>query len=62
MQPQFDPYWQVAYSTYPDNVLTTIVDGKFVMRDRVIQNVDMKKHYAEWEPIAKKVQDRGLEM
>ena len=62
MQPQFDPYWQVAYSTYPSNVLTTIVDGKFVMRDRVIQNVDMKKHYAEWGPIAKKVQDRGLEM
>lgn len=62
MQPQFDPYWQVAYSTYPNNVLTTIVDGKFVMRDRVIQTVDMKKHQSDWEPIAKKVQARGLEI
>ena len=62
MQPQFDPYWQLAFSTYPSNVLTTIVNGKFVMRDRVIQTVDMAKHYAELKPIADKVQARGLEM
>ena len=62
IQPKFDPYYQVAFSTYPGNVLTTIVGGKFVMRDRVIQTVDMQKHYAEWAPILKKVQDRGLEL
>ena len=62
MEPQFDPYYQVAYSAYPNNVLTTIVNGRFVMRDRVIQNVDMAKHKAEWEPITKKVQEFGLEL
>ncbi|RYE47538.1 MAG: amidohydrolase [Hyphomicrobiales bacterium] len=62
MQPRFDPYYQVAVSAYPSNVLTTIVGGKFVMRDRVIQNVDMDQHYAEWAPIVQKVQDFGLEL
>ena len=62
MQPQFDPYWQVAYSTYPSNILTTIVNGKFIVRDRVIQTVDMQKHYAEWKPITQKVQQSGLEL
>lgn len=62
MQPKYDPYYQVAYSTYPSNVLTTIVNGKFVMRDRVIQTVDMQKHYEEWKPITSKVQKFGLEL
>lgn len=62
MQPKLDPYWQIAFSTYPNNVLTTIVNGKFVMRDRVIQNVDMEKHHEELRAIATEVQAFGLEM
>lgn len=62
MQPQFDPYWQLAYSAYATNVVTTIVDGKFVMRDRDLVNVDLAKHYAEFNPVAERVQARGLEM
>jgi cytosine/adenosine deaminase-related metal-dependent hydrolase len=62
MRPQFNPYYQVAFSAYPSNVVTTIVNGKFVVRDGAIQTVDLAKHYAEWEPILEKVQARGLEM
>lgn len=62
MQPQFDPYWQIASSAYPSNVVTTIVNGKFVVRDHKIQNVDLQKHYAELKPIADEVQALGLEM
>lgn len=62
MQPQFDPYWQIAFSTYPSNVTTTIVNGKFVVRDGKIQTVDLAKHYEELKPIAAQVQAFGLEM
>lgn len=55
MQPMYDPYATLAFSTYPQNVRTVIVDGKFVVRDRVVENVDMAAHEKEWTAITESV-------
>ena len=55
MQPMYDPYATIAFSAYPENVRTTIVDGKIVVRDRVVENVDMAAHREEWAEIVKSV-------
>ena len=55
MQPMYDPYAMVAFAAYPENVHTTIVDGKVVVRDRGIQSVDLEAHSSEWAEITKSV-------
>jgi cytosine/adenosine deaminase-related metal-dependent hydrolase len=55
MQPMYDPYATIAFAAYPENVRTTIVDGKVVVRDRVIQTVDLKAHEFDWAEIMKSV-------
>ena len=55
MQPMYDPYATIAFSAYPENVRTTIVDGKIVVRDRVIENIDMAAHQQEWLALMRSV-------
>ena len=55
MQPMYDPYATIAFAAYPENVRTTIVDGKVIVRDRNIENVDMLMHQAEWTAIMEEV-------
>ena len=55
MQPMYDPYATIAFSAYPGNVHTTIVDGDIVIRDRRVENVDMAAHAKEWDAIVKSV-------
>jgi len=60
MQPMYNPYAMVAFAAYPENVLTTIVDGRVIVRDRVVQNVDLEAHAAEWATIVKSVAEFAL--
>lgn len=55
MQPAYDLYANLAFSAYPENVRTTIVNGKIIVLDRVIQTVDEAAHLKEWTPITKRV-------
>lgn len=55
MQPMYDPYATLAFSAYPENVRTTIVDGNIVVRDRVLENLDMAVHEKEWHAIMESV-------
>lgn len=55
MQPLYDPYAAIAFAAYPENVRTTIVDGKVVVMDRVIENVDMARHTREWQAVTESV-------
>lgn len=55
MQPMYDPYATIAFSAYPENVCTTIVNGEIVVMDRVIKNVDMTEHNREWQAITASV-------
>ena len=55
MQPMYDPYATIAFSAYPENVRTTIVNGKIVVRERVPENVDMAAHQREWSALMQSV-------
>ena len=55
MQPAYDLYANLAFSAYPENVHTTIVNGKIIVRDRVVQTVDEGAHRKEWLPLTKRV-------
>jgi len=55
MQPVYDPYAAVAFAAYPENVRTTIVDGRIVVQDRVLRNVDLDAHRREWEALTARV-------
>ncbi len=55
MQPNYDPYATLALSAYPENVQTTIVDGKIVVRDREVQTVDLEAHRREWDALTARV-------
>ncbi|MEH6592272.1 MAG: amidohydrolase [Halioglobus sp.] len=57
MQPAYDLYANLAFSAYPENVQTTIVNGRIIVRDRVVQTVDMDAHQIEWMPITRRVAD-----
>lgn len=57
MQPAYDLYANLAFSAYPENVHTTIVNGRIIVRDRVVQTVDEQAHWKEWMPITKQVAD-----
>lgn len=56
MQPMYDPYATLVFAAYPENVQTTIVDGKIVVRDRVLENIDMAAHQKEWAAIMDSVE------
>jgi len=55
MQPLYDPYATLVFAAYPENVRTTIVDGNIVVRDRVLENLDMADHEKEWAKIMESV-------
>jgi len=55
MQPLYDAYATLAYSAYPENVRTTIVDGQVVVLDRVLQKVDLDAHWREWKALTDRV-------
>ena len=55
MQPLYDPYATIAFAAYPENVRATIVDGKIVVMDRVVENVDMAMHAREWRVVMESV-------
>ena len=57
MQPAYDLYANLAFSAYPENVRTTIVNGKIIVRDRVVQTIDEDAHRIEWMPLTKRVAD-----
>jgi 5-methylthioadenosine/S-adenosylhomocysteine deaminase len=46
-QPLFDPVAQIVYTTRGDDVETTIVNGKIVMRDRKVLTMDEAKVLSE---------------
>ncbi len=55
MQPVYDPYAALAFAAYPENVRTTVVDGRVVVRDRVLETADRAAHEREWRPLQQKV-------
>ena len=55
VQPVYDPYASVALGAYPENVRTTIVNGRLVVRDRVLLTVDMDAHWREWTALTGRV-------
>lgn len=55
MQPMYDPYATIAFAAYPENVRTTIVDGRIVVMNRVVKNVDMTAHAREWRAVVESV-------
>ena len=55
MQPNYDVYATLAFAAYPENVRTTIVNGRVVVDDRVLQKVAMDEHMKEWRNLTKRV-------
>jgi len=55
MQPMYDPYATLAFSAYPENVRTTIVDGKIIVKDGRIRNINLAAHQKEWTEIMQRV-------
>jgi 5-methylthioadenosine/S-adenosylhomocysteine deaminase len=46
-QPLFDPVAQIVYTTRGDDVVTTIVNGKVLMRDRMVLTLNAANVIAE---------------
>jgi cytosine/adenosine deaminase-related metal-dependent hydrolase len=55
VQPIYDPYASIALGAYPENVRTTIVNGRLVVLDRVLQQVDLTTHWREWDALTARV-------
>jgi cytosine/adenosine deaminase-related metal-dependent hydrolase len=55
MQPNYDAYATLAFAAYPENVRTTIVNGRVVVDERAVTNVDMDSHMKEWRTLTKRV-------
>ena len=55
MQPLYDVYATIAFSAYPGNVRTTIVNGEVVVADREMKQVDMANHWREWKKLTDRV-------
>jgi cytosine/adenosine deaminase-related metal-dependent hydrolase len=55
MQPNYDVYATIAHSAYPTNVLTTIVNGKVVVLNRELVNIDREAHQREWQQVMTRV-------
>lgn len=55
MQPVYDPYAALDGAAYPENVRSTVVNGRVVVRDRLVQTADLEAHEREWRPLQKRV-------
>ncbi|MGI9292927.1 MAG: amidohydrolase [Pseudomonadales bacterium] len=55
MQPMYDPYATLAFAAYPGNIRTTIVNGRVIVKDRVVQTVDLAAHAKEWSSLTERV-------
>ena len=55
--PVYDPVSQIVYTTRGDDVRTTIVHGKVLMRDRKVLTLDEAKVLASAREWAKKVRE-----
>jgi cytosine/adenosine deaminase-related metal-dependent hydrolase len=55
MQPNYDPYATLAFAAYPQNVRSTIVNGKVVVDDGVLTKVALGVHSKEWAALTRRV-------
>jgi 5-methylthioadenosine/S-adenosylhomocysteine deaminase len=55
--PLYDPVSHLVYATRGDDVRTTIVDGKILMRDRQVRTLDRAAVIADANRLAQKVRD-----
>ena len=62
MQPMHDPYAMIAFAAYPGNVRTTIVDGRVVVREGVLQTVDLEAHAAAWAAVVRRVAEFAVSL
>ena len=53
--PMYDPVSHIVYVTRGDDVRTTIVNGKVLMRDRKVLTLDRRQVLAEARAFADKV-------
>src|SRR5450759_908614 len=53
--PMYDPVSHIVYVTHGDDVRTTIVNGKVLMRDRKVLNLDRRQVIADANMFAEKV-------
>jgi len=44
--PMYDPYSHLAYAVRPSDVKTVIIEGRLVLKDRVLQTIDEAEVYA----------------
>jgi cytosine/adenosine deaminase-related metal-dependent hydrolase len=54
-QPNYDPYATLAFAAYPQNVTTTIVNGKVIVENGILKTIDIKEHNKQWIPLTEKV-------
>jgi len=55
--PMYDPVSHLVYTTRGDDVRTTIVNGKVVMKDRTVRTLNREAVIADANELAKKVRD-----
>src|SRR5437867_9361130 len=55
--PLYDPISHIVYATRGDDVRTTIVNGKILMKDRQVQTLDRRMVIADANRLAAKVRD-----
>lgn len=55
MQPLYDVYAAIAFQANPGDVSTTIVNGRTVVKDRIIQTIDLETHQKEWNSVTQRV-------
>ena len=55
--PMYDPVSHLVYTTRGDDVRTTIVNGKVVMKDRIVRTLNREAVIADANELAKKVRD-----
>jgi 5-methylthioadenosine/S-adenosylhomocysteine deaminase len=55
--PMYDPISHLVYATRGDDVRTTIVDGKVLMKDRQVRTLNRASVIAEANKLAQKVRE-----
>ncbi|HBR32673.1 MAG TPA: hypothetical protein DD733_11390 [Clostridiales bacterium] len=58
MQPMNNPVSALCYSANGGEVVTTIINGKIVMEDRVLTEIDEQEVYYNIERIKKKLKEK----
>jgi 5-methylthioadenosine/S-adenosylhomocysteine deaminase len=53
--PRYDPYNSIAYAMHSDDVESVVINGKTVMRNRVMVNIDEERVYRELKKLAGKL-------